>query len=77
MAGSTLPRRQSEFGRLVACVMQQRGRSAKDVAREARINLRHFYRLLEGIKEPSWAMVCRLADVLNCPTDHFRDWEKR
>jgi len=69
--------RSTEFGRLLSFVMRQRGLTSRDVASRAGINLRHLYRLQAGVKEPTWAMVCRLADTLNCRTDDFRDWEKR
>lgn len=60
-----------EFGKRLRQVRLQRNMTQQSVADAIRIELRTYQRYEQGSREPSFAMLLAIADVLKVSTDYL------
>jgi transcriptional regulator with XRE-family HTH domain len=61
------------FGARLRSLREAAGLSQRQLADAAGMSSKaHVWRLEAGQREPTWALLCRLADALGCRLDEFR-----
>lgn len=60
------------FASRLRALRAERGWSAYRLSQEAGLDVSQVSRIERGLRAPSWATVCRLADALGVTVDAFR-----
>lgn len=57
--------------------IKKSGKSLKEIAKEAKIDPKHLYKIRNGTSEPTASVIIRLCDALGCTADELLGRDKK